>query len=265
MKFYRNFRVREQGFPPELYQAICAMKPDSRGREDFWVESQPGDEANAELIKRLVDFCEANSVPRAKTANEFKAYIHEVVRHYEPPDLEATPLLLLGPQKRWYRERLKRDEAGRLMLPAAQSGVSLKVASGAHHLYVASDSTRKILEAGQLVGLFFRETVLKGTSIRATTEPLWEIDADIKLPKMINSVLNPHSPVPHYYIDERPYRHGEPRYHRADLPPLGKFDIARTFEPMGNEPGMIISQRFYRHCWEKAIPLEARPAWIELD
>lgn len=134
-----------------------------------------------------------------------------------------------------------------------------------NHLYVVSDSARKVLETGQLAGLFFREAVQKGTSVRATTEALWEMDSNIKLPKMTNPVLNEHSVVPSYAIDERPYHYGETHYCQGDLLPLGNFDIARTFEPLGSEPGLIISHRFYQHCPTNKLPLEARPVRVDVN
>ncbi len=265
MKFYRHFRVRELGFPPDIYREICAMKPEYRGKEDFVVESQPGDENTANFIMLLVDLCSKRSLKQTGTG-EIGTYGYAVVRHYEPDDLNAAEFLILQTQKRMFRERLQRDDSGYLLLPARESGTSIKIASGMfNNCYVVSDSARKVLEAGQLTGLFFRETVLKGTSIRATTEPLWEIDSNIKLPNMVNSFLNPHSVVPCYYIDERPYRYGEPHYRKRDLLPLGDFDIARTFEPLTSDPAMIVSQRFYQHCLKNKIPLEARPVHIDPD
>jgi len=264
MKFYHCFEIREQGFPPELYNAICSMKPESRGKEDFILESKPGDEINAALIKRLVDFCEQHSVRRAVVAREFNAYGYTVVRHYEADDLEAAPLLMLETQNKMFRGRLSRDESGRLMLPAKEAGTSFKFASGMfNHFYIVADPVRKLLETSQLAGFFFRETTLKGTSIRATTEALWEIDSDIKLPKMTNSAVNPHSRGPSYMIIEGHYRDAEPHYQQSDLQSLGNFDMARTYEQLGSEPGMIVSQRFYQTCLRHKIQLRCRPVRVD--
>jgi hypothetical protein len=265
MKYYRHFRVRELGFPPKLYQEICSLRPDARGKEDFVVECQPGDVTNEALIQRLISLCEQNSTPRTGTG-EIGTYGYQITRHYEPEDLEAVPLLMLQTQKRMFRGRLTRDESGRLKLPARECGTSIEIASGMFdNLYLASDSTRRVLERGPATGLYFRETVLVDASARATTEPFWEIDSDTKLPQMVNSYLNPHSAVPCYMIDERPYRDGEPHYRQNDLVLLGAFDIARTFEPLGSEPGLILSQRFYQHCLSNKIPLEVRPARVDIN
>jgi hypothetical protein len=264
MRYYRHFRVRELGFPPKLYQEICSLRPDARGKEDFVVECQPGDLTNEALIQRLISLCEQNALARTGTG-EIGTYGYEIKRHYEPEDLEAAPLLMLVTQKRMFRERLTRDHDGRLKLPASQCETSIKIASGMfNNSYVASDSTRGVLERSQMAGLFFRETLLIGNSNRATSEPLWEMDTNIKLPKMVNSLLNPHSAAPCYMIDERPYRDGEPHYLQRDVLPLGMFDIARTFEPLGSEPGLIVSQRFYAHCLSSKIPLEVRPVRVDV-
>jgi hypothetical protein len=263
MKLYHRFRIRERGFPPEHYRVISASKPENRGTEDFIVESKPGDEVNACLIKQLVAYCERHSLPRATVAGEFAAYEHTIRRHYEVDDLGLAPLLLLQTQKQMFRERLSRDTAGRLMLPASPS---FDIASGMfNNVYIVSDSTRKTLESGHLVGLLFRDTVRKDAAIFATTVLLWEIDSNIKLPKMVNSILNPHSAIPCYAIDERPYRDGEPHYRQSNLEPLEGTDIARTFESLGSEPGLIISHRFYQHCYRNDLLLAARPVRIDPD
>ena len=265
MNFYYRFRIRERGFPPEIYRQISEMKPESRGKEDFIVEAKPRDDLNAALIKRLVDFCEEHSVPTAKIAGEFGAYNFEIVRHYEPDDLRAAPYLMPQTQKQMFRERLNRDSSGPVLLPASPSPASIKIASGMfNNIYVVSETVRKVLESGDLAGLFFRETVKKYAN-SPIVSPLWEIDSNIKLPKMVNSGLNPHSVVPCYWIDERPYRNGEPHYNQRDIEPLGEFDIARTFEQLGSEPALIVSQRFYQHCLKNKIPLEVRPARIDSD
>jgi hypothetical protein len=265
VKFYHRIWIDERNVPSGLYKTIVQMKPGCQHQDHFHLECQPGDDVGAALAERIVLMCQRSSLTIAGTG-EAGTYIYDVVRHYEPDDLKAPPLLILQTQKRMFRERLKRDDSGRLMLPARQSGTSIKIGSGMfNHWFVVSEFVRKVLEDAELAGLLFRETVLKGSSARATTEPLWEIDSNIKLPKMTNSYRNEHSVVPCYVIDERPYRYGEPHYRQQDLRPLGQFDIARTFEPLGSEPALIISQSFYQRCLKHKIPLEVRPVRIDPD
>jgi hypothetical protein len=265
MKFYRSVWIDEKGFPVELYKKIVALKKECQKGDHFHLECQPGDEQFVGLAEHIVALCiEAGlaQTPQGITGT----YGYDVMRHYEADDLGVASFLMLETQTRMFRERLNRDESGRLILPAKEAGTTIKFSSGMfNHFYVVPDSVKTNLEAGQLTGLFFRETVLKGSSIRATTEMLWEIESKIKLPKMVNSGLNPHSVVPCYWIAEPPYRNAEPHYRQGDLLPLGRFDVARTFEQLGSDPGMIISQRFYQYCLQHKISLRCRPVRIDSE
>jgi hypothetical protein len=132
-----------------------------------------------------------------------------------------------------------------------------------NNVYVVSGSAKKMLEGASWMGLFFREAVLNDASSLNKPDVLWEIDSKIELPQMSNSFINPHSVVPCHFIEDRPYRNGEPHYREPDLLPLGAFDIARTLERLGSDQGLIISQRFYRFCLEHAMSLEVRPVRID--
>jgi hypothetical protein len=78
--------------------------------------------------------------------------------------------------------------------------------------------------------------------------------------------------VPDTTVDWEPARYliegdlGQPHYRQSQLLALGPFDIAFTFELLSaGSPELIVSQRFYRHCRSKRIPLEVRPAHIDPD
>ena len=264
MKFYQRVWIDERNIPPELYRSIVQLKPECQHNDHFVLECQPGDVASAALAERIVTFCKEHRLHRG--TGEVGTYMYEVVRHYEPDDLKVAQFLILQSQKRMFRDRLERDDHGRLILSAKHATPSIQIASSMlEALYVASGAARKILEAGQLTGLIFRETFLKGTSAKASDEPFWEIDSNLKMPKMVNALLNPHSKTPVYAIDERPYRAGEPHYWQQAIQALGNFDIARTLEQLGTGYGLIISQRFYQHCLKNKIELVARPVRIDQD
>ncbi len=265
MKYFERFWIDQKNIPQALYEKIVQVKPDCRHKDHFLIESQPSDEVNVVLIKRLINLCEQYSVPRT-AAGELGTYDHVIVRHYEADDLQVAPFLMLETQNRMFRDRLDRDEHGRLMLPAKNATATIKIASSMlESLYVASSAARKVLEAGQLTGLLFREIILKGTSANATSEPFWEIESNLKMPSMVNAALNPHSKEPCYLLVEPPYRNAEPRYRQREIQALGDFDIARTLERLGSSHCLIISQRFYQHCLKNKIQLVARPVRIDPD
>jgi hypothetical protein len=110
--------------------------------------------------------------------------------------------------------------------------------------------------------VLFREAVLHGSSSYAAVEPFWELDSNLILPRMVNSILSKHSSVPCYFVDEPPYRYGEPHYRQEDIESIKGFDAARTFEAFSASQALIISQRFYQHCLKNKIPLEGRPVRI---
>ncbi len=262
MKFYHLIRIRISGLPCALQNEIRAIRPEALEREEFVFECKPGDAACATVAERFVSLCEAHGLRRT-TGTQSGEYDYEIVRHYEPLDLEEVPFLLLESQKQMFRGDFRRNQRGRLLLPAAQAKRPMKLATlFLTRWIVASDSVRAALERGNFIGLEFRETVLEGTTVYADTR-FWEMYSNLTLPKMKNSVLIKQSVVPCYAIDELPYRYGEPHYSQEEIQSLGDFDIAKTFENLTGQQALVVSQRFYQHCVKNTIPLEVRPVRVE--
>ncbi len=261
MKFFRSVSVNSNVCPPGLYDEIIRLWPVGVRHLTFHLEAKPGEEENAKLVEQIVAFCKERGLDKVRGA-----YSYLVMTHYEPSDLKAAALLWLWTQKRMFKgiNSDRRDECGRIVLPASEAKATIKVASifPKPWLVVAS-ATRRILERGDLIGMKFEEVAIEGHSIRASTEPFWELRSSVTLPKMVNSVEDKSIDweLPRYLISG-PY--GEPHYRQSELQPLGSFDIAHTWERLsGSEPALIISQRFYQYCLKNKIPLEVRPARID--
>jgi hypothetical protein len=263
MKFYRRIWINERGCPPELFATIVGLGPECRGRDFFHLEAKPGEEANAECVERILALCKEHGLDKIKGA-----YSYSVLPHYEASDLQAAPLLRLWTQRRMFKglNSDKRDDQGRVVLPAAEAKPSIRMASiWPKPWIVVSDRTRRVLEEGGLASMKFDEVAIKGHSVHASPDPFWELRSKVILPKMVNSV--PDTTIDwelQRYLIHGPY--GEPRYREGDLRPLGAFDIAHTWERLSaGEPGLLVSQRFYQHCLKNKIPLEVRPARVEPD
>lgn len=265
MKFYRSIWIEEKGFPPDLYSAIAQIKPECRRADHFHMECQPGDNDAAAVAEFIVARCQERQLKRT-ARGEDGTYGYDVVRHYEANDLKAAPLLLLETQKRVFRDTKERDSSGRLLLPAPQARPTIKIASIFFtDWFVVSDEVRRVLEVGTFAGLVFVETVMKGKSVHAAETPFWELESNVTLPKMVNALRNEYSTIPSYMIVDPPYRYGEPHYRQSELAKLGEFDVARTLEPFGRGPLMLVTQRFFQHCLKHKVLLDVRPVRIDPD
>ena len=226
----------------------------------FFVEAKPGDEESARLIEQIVVLCEKRGL-QSTHDDVVGSYVHLVVPVYDASDLQIAPLLWLETQQKMFHD-VKRDEQGRLCLPASEANTTVKVGSVYPKPWiVVSDAVRHTLLAGGLAGLTFGEVCLRGMSIHASPRPFWEMKSSVVLPKMVNSVPRKSEFGPSYKVEDK---YGEPHYAQEDLDRIGAFDVARTFEAMQTgEPWLIVSQRFYHYCLENKISLELRPARID--
>jgi hypothetical protein len=259
MKFYYNIVVNKNLCPAQLYAEIIRLKPDGERGFNFYLEAQPENVAEAEMIKHIADICKRGQLDRIRGAYRFSA-----ARIYEPADLAAAELLRLS-GGRGLLHGVIRSESGQLIMPAFRAKASLKIAGVFPNPWIIiSNAVRNILEAAGLVGLIFVEVVIQGRSIHAANAPFWELSSSITLPKIVNAVRYENRSFPCYGIDDDSYQHPEIHYRCSDLRKLGFFDIAHTLEPLGDrDPSLIISQRFYQVCLSHKISLDVWPVRID--
>jgi len=269
MKFFRSVTLTPENCPKDVYAEAIRLQPEGHRGSIFHLEAKPDEGENAEFVERIVALCKERGLDNIRGA-----YSYLVVPHYEAHDLEAAPFLRLWTQKRMFKgiDSNKRDERGRIVLPAKEAKQTIKIASIFPTPWlVVSSPVRRILESGDLVGIKFDEVAIKGHSIHTATEAFWELFSTITLPKMANSVVDPNpafDPPRHIVVGAGTY--GEPHYLESDLREVGRFDIAHTFERLGagepygaGQPNLMVSQRFYQCCLKSKIPLEVRPVRID--
>lgn len=258
MKFYKRVWINENRFPGGLFEKIVQLKPECRGKDFFHLEAKAGDEANGELVERIVALCQEHGLDKS-------AYSYSAARHYEPADLSAAPFLVLEGGRALLYD-VKRDEAGLLVLPAAKATASLKLQSVfAREWFVVSNSVRRTLESAGLIGLQFRATLVQGHSVRAAETPFWELTSGRTLPEMVNRVRidrDQHDAA--YAIKDDSFQRPEPHYRRSEIEQMGAFDVAHTLEMVCRpEPLLIISQRFYQTCVRNKVPLRVWAVRLE--
>ena len=268
MKYYRRIYINEPGFPSDLYAEFVRLSPESSRPGVFMLEAQPGDEERGQLCVKIAALCEQRGLKM--TAGTPGTYGYTIGRHYDAEDLLAAHYFMVWSGSKMFKDhkdKKKRDEIGRITLPATQATQSVTLASIFPRLWiVVSDPVRRLFEINGLVGLQFGETVLKGSSINAASHPFWELKSSIILPKMANSVIQ--EDRGNFVIYDLPHIRPEPHYHRSELASLGHFDIAYTFESRGldyHDSPLIISQRFYQCCVQHRIGVEVTPVRIDPD
>lgn len=274
MKLYKTVIIRREGCPEHLYKTILEMAPNSMlPYGDIEVAAKPEENEIAELVKRIVDYCQANNLPWSSALGGGRpgTYAYEIFRKYELHDFTAVRLLNLS-RGNLIQLKSERDEQGRLLMDASKARAGRKIGRIEPNWIVIPESVRKILAAGNFKGLEFGEVALKGTSARASTEPFWELKSSLTLPKMantdrfvsVNSVPFDGDYTKMVWIKDPPYRTGEIHYRESDLKALGEFDVARTLEKYKEpHPALVVSQRFYQHCLKNKIPLAVEPVRID--
>ena len=262
MKLFRSVDLNRNVCPADVYEAVrrLAGKPQDPGSINLHIEAKAGDEANVELIERIVALCKEQGLDKVRGA-----YSYHVSPVYEPSDFDAAPLLRLATQRKLFKgiNSNQRDELGRIMLPAAEAKATIKIASIFPESWiVVSSATRHILESGDLIGMKFEDVAIKGHSIHLAPEPFWELRSTVTLPKMLNSLEVTTDPeFPRYVINDPLV---EPHYRQSELRALGAFDIAYTSESFRpGKPLFVVSQRFYQHCLKNKVPLEVHPVRID--
>lgn len=124
---------------------------------------------------------------------------------------------------------------------------------------IISDTVKRLLESSGIDGLRCGEVAIVGNPSDLSSDPFWELQSSISLPKMpfaklIHPAHYPEHPDVEPFkgdysrtimIDDKPFFGAEVHYHRSEIEVLGRFDIAATFENyMGPHPSLVVSQRF---------------------
>lgn len=275
MKYYHQLGFQDALITMSEADELVRLNPDSRFRGGFGCKITTEDPTGNAFVRRAVEILARQRVPRRMFADT-TSYGYYISRIYEPDDLLGAELLLLRRQEK-IQDSIKppRDDEGRLFLSPISAGRVLTIGRVWPNWIVTSHKVRCSLEAESLLGLGFREVVVKGGPVSVSPEPLWELQSLITLPKMaapqrfVHPGLTEPEPFNGDYsrivhISDPPFLTGEVHYRRSDLEQCGPFDIAQTFENyMEPHPGFVISAHFYRCCLQNQIPINVEPVRID--
>jgi hypothetical protein len=267
---------RETG--PTLMQRLASIYPEGRLREHFKCTLNVTDER---AVAVQVALAEAGFRPWMDHSRpcEAREYWVDLLREYEPSDVEGLPYLELQPV--FVDAEVERQESDGLMdVSRIGSKVDLDFARVDRNRYLVLDRTKQLLAASGLLGPAFRQTVDRKSRRRG---PLWELCSTIPMPPLsekmdlrtFQSLPAPRDgSVKHYVPKEGLYQPPELRYDSVAMAAMQPFDLAYTRESLGGEPRwesmdrtLIASARFYQFCQSNGLKtgwipvrLEGRPA-----
>ncbi len=277
MQYFHFLAIDEGTIGRGEFEELCRLKAEARKPTGFRAVVISKDPCGDGLIRHGIEVARKHGLTRAYHSS-VSTYGYHVARGYDESDLSAAELLVLLRQgKAQGLSTPERDGQGRLILLAINAKRSIRLRSVFPNHIIIADKVRRMLEDARFVGLHFGEVVIKGTSVRAATEPFWELQSSIVLPKMANTDRLMHygwrgePPQPFtgdysraVFIKDPPFDTGEVRYRRSHLTVLGPFDVARTLEYYTEtHPALVISQRLYQHCQKNKIALNVDPVLIE--
>jgi len=137
-----------------------------------------------------------------------------------------------------------------------------------------------MMEAAGLFNLVFLEARLEKPSFRVP-EPLWELTTDLRMPPLsdgnvlIDNDYAPYTGKPGQMclpreglsVPEVLYSPVELHYTDRSLAAIEPFDLARTFEPLGQSMThyLVASQRFHQFCVAAHLRVSWQPVQVDLD
>ncbi len=145
---------------------------------------------------------------------------------------------------------------------------------------IITDDLRRMMEEAGILNLVFLEARLEKPSFRVQ-EPLWEMTTDLRMPPLSNgNVLIDNDRAPYMglpgqmclvreglSVPESLYWPVELHYSACSLAAIEPFDLARTFEPIGQNVAhyLVASQRFHQFCVAAHLRVSWQPVQVDSD
>jgi hypothetical protein len=272
MKHYQWIRIRADGFPKAVFDAVAAVWPagvkTSVWETEFLFEGFVEDAERGLIATRILEICQQAGLCRSDRGLP-GTYGHHVQRIYDPEDLRGVEHLLLLRQRE-IQGPTERNVQGRLLLAASRAKASIKCGRIFPNWVIVADVLRRALEPHRFVGLEFKPVEFNGRSAVAK-EPFWELCSSVVMPKLVNDGrliqigLRAAEPFSGDYsrivmVSEPPYANPEAHFRAIEVQQLGPFDVAHTFEKfIEPHPATIVSQRFYQACQAAGCELRVQP------
>lgn len=267
----------------DLFDALCRIYPSGqRGnhRHAFHLTLETDHPATQDVLQALAT---AGMIPwpgRRERRKELE-FTLRLARLYEHIDLENLPFLELSPAGHEMHVNGEFRHSGRSTSIEAPCASDICIADMTAGCFVAVQRVRDALERAALGGLKFLPVEKQYESVDYNLydeeDTWWELESDLELPPVAPSVqlvTRDYKPFRGDFTEgcqriEDLQMYPELHYRRSDLDRFGPFDVARTHEhffPKGPAPmhrAMIVSQKFYRVCYDNDFRTRFLPVHID--
>jgi hypothetical protein len=256
---------------PTLLEQLNRLLPLKERRDyGFWILRVP----DLNLVDQAIALSQSHGwrphIATERVARDDKVYFLDYEREYDASDYEqAEYLRFIGRGRVHLHQEGRRDWKRRLMLDMMQSDIEepdLIACTDERHMLVA-DPVLESLRSASLSGISFFETMfIDIRDVHALRLPWdywkrrwWEvIGGNLVLPPLSHrqSIVGwlTREPLPRgsdqpclpLDVDDTRIGTAELHYERSDIRTVEPFDFAHTFERIGRDRAVIVSQRFYQ-------------------
>ena len=264
----------------ELFDEISAVYPEGRINPRSFVSRLPKEDPRTIVAMRIM---EEHGYKIRNQYEEFdpsqKYYDLQITREYSSRDLDQIAYLVPTPKT---MAGALRRKSGILILAhdCARAITADRMTYAEDGNIIVTDDLRRMMEAAGLFNLVFLEARLEKSSFRVP-EPLWEMTTDLRMPPLsdgnvlIDNDSEPYTGRPGQMclpreglsVPEALYFPAELHYSARSLAVIEPFDLARTFEPIGQNVAHypIASQRFHQFCVAAHLRVSWQPVQVDLD
>ena len=263
-----------------LFDEVSAVHPEGRINPRSFDSHLPKEDPRTIAVMRIM---EEHGYKISNSAELFdpsqKYYDVQITREYSNRDLDQMSYLM--PRPKTSAGTLGRKNGIHILShDYARAIAADRMTYAEDGNIIVTDDLRLMMEEAGLLNLVFLEARLEKPSFRVP-ESLWELTTDLRMPPLsdgnvlIDNDYAPYTGRPGQMclpreglsVPEVLYSPVELHYSSRSLAAIEPFDLARTFEPLGQSVThqLVASQRFHQFCVAAHLRVSWQPVQVDPD
>ena len=263
-----------------LFDEISAVYPEGRLNPRSFYSHLTKEDPRTIAVMRIM---EDHGYKISNSAEPFdpsqKYYDLQITREYSNRDLDQIAYLM--PRPKTSAGTLGRKNGIHILSHDHARAISAdRITYAEDGNIIVTDDLRRMMDGAGLLSLVFLEARLEKPSFRVR-EPLWELTTELRMPPLsdgnvlIDNDYAPYTGRPGQMclpreglsVPEVLYSPVELHYTDRSLAAIEPFDLARTFEPLGQSMThyLVASQRFHQFCVAAHLRVSWQPVQVDSD